>query len=109
MRIALKESSTMAVTYLELSQAYQTQVLELIEQSQKIAVQNASAWAKAARPFAKDLPGAREGLDVPAPKELVDNAFGFAAKLVSAQHAYWTAVASAVEPGLPKAKAPAAK
>jgi hypothetical protein len=95
----------MAPTYLELSKVYQDQVLALIEQSQKLAVQNAQAWAKAARPYAKDVP-APEGVDFPAPKELVDNAFGFAAKLVEAQHSYWSAVAGAVEPGLPKAKAP---
>jgi hypothetical protein len=98
----------MAPTYLELSKVYQDQVLALIEQSQKLAVQNAQAWAKAAQPYAKDVP-APEGVDVPAPKELIDNAFGFAAKLVEAQHSYWSAVAGAVAPGLPKAKAPASR
>ncbi len=98
----------MATTYLELSQAYQTQVLDFMAQSQKIAVENATAWAKATAPFAKDIP-APAGVDMPAPKELVDNAFGFAEKLVAAQHAYWTTVTGAVEPALPKVKTPAAK
>ena len=34
-------------SYLELSKTYQDQVLGLIEQSQKLAVESVSAWTKA--------------------------------------------------------------
>ena len=37
-------ATTTPTTYLELSKTYQEQVLGLIEQSQKLAVESVSAW-----------------------------------------------------------------
>ena len=93
-------------SYLELSKTYQEQVLGLIEQSQKLAVESVSAWTKAVQPVAKNAPAVPAG--VPTPKEIVDNQYAFAAKLLDAQHEYFTAVLTAAAPALPKA-APAAK
>jgi hypothetical protein len=42
------------------------------------------------------------------PKELLDNSYGFATKLLQAQHEYLSAVLTAAEPVVPKPK-PAAK
>ena len=93
--------------YLELSKNYQDQVLSLIEQSQKLAVESVSAWTKAVQPLAKNAPAAPVA-GVPSPKEIVDNQYGFATKLLEAQHEYFTAVLTAAAPVLPKT-APAAK
>jgi hypothetical protein len=105
--------ATNTTSYLELSKSYQDQVLGMIEQSQKIAVETVGAWAKAAQPYATATqPYAKvatpAGVDVPSPKELVDNAFGFAEKLLAAQHEFMAAVVTAAEPATPKA-APATK
>jgi hypothetical protein len=94
-------------SYLELSKTYQDQVLGLIEQSQKLAVESVSAWTKAVQPVAKNAPIAPIA-GVPSPKEIVDNQYGFATKLLEAQHEYFTAVLAAAAPVLPKT-APAAK
>ncbi len=79
----------------------------LIEQSQKLAVESVSAWTKAVQPLAKNAPAAPIA-GVPSPKEIVDNQYAFAAKLLEAQHEYFTAVLTAAAPVLPKT-APAAK
>jgi hypothetical protein len=94
-------------TYLELSKTYQEQVLGMIEQSQKMAVDSASAWAKAAQPLAKTAPTATAIPGMASPKDVVDNAFGFATKLMGAQHQYLTAVFAAAEPAMPKTPAAA--
>jgi hypothetical protein len=94
-------------TYLELSKTYQEQVLSMIEQNQKVTVDSVSAWAKATQPLAKTTPGATAIPGVSTPKELVDNAFGFATKLMSVQHQYLTEVFAAAEPAMPKASASA--
>ena len=96
-------------SYLELSKTYQDQVIGLIEQSQKLAVDGVAAWAKAAQPFSKTIPAAPVGpvAGLPTPKDVVDNAHAFTVKLLAAQHDYWTAVLTAAEPALPKT--PAAK
>ena len=99
--------TTATPTYLELSKNYQEQVLSLIEQSQKLAVESVSAWTKAVQPLAKTAPAAPIA-GVPTPKEIVDNQYGFAAKLLEAQHSYLTAVLTAAAPVMPKA-APATK
>lgn len=92
-------------TYLELSKTYQEQVLSMIEQSQKVTVDSVSAWAKAAQPLAKTTPVAAAIPGMSTPKELVDDAFGFATKLMHAQHQYLTDVFAAAEPATPKAPA----
>lgn len=89
-----------ANSYTELSKAYQDQVLGLIEQGQKLAVESVSAWTKAVQPVAKNAPAVPAG--VPTPKEIVDNQYAFAAKLLEAQHEYVTAVLTAAAPALPK-------
>jgi hypothetical protein len=95
-------------TYLDLSKTYQDQVLGLIEQSQKLTVDSVSAWAKATQPIAKAAPVTPAIPGVSSPKELIDNAYGFATKLLAAQHQYMSAVLAAAEPAVPKAT-PAAK
>jgi len=99
--------ATATPSYLELSKNYQDQVLSLIEQSQKLAVESVSAWTKAVQPLAKNAP-ATPVAGVPSPKEIVDNQYAFAAKLLDAQHEYFTAVLTAAAPVLPKT-APAAR
>jgi len=99
--------ATATPSYLELSKTYQDQVLSLIEQSQKLAVESVSAWTKAVQPIAKNAPAAPIA-GVPSPKEIVDNQYAFAAKLLDAQHEYFTAVLTAAAPVLPKT-APAAR
>jgi hypothetical protein len=97
-------------TYLELTKTYQDQVLGLIEQNQKLAVESVTAWAKAAQPLVKGAPAPAVApiAGVPTPKELVDSTYGFATKLLDAQHQYFTAVLAAAEPALPVApKVPA--
>jgi hypothetical protein len=94
-------------TYLELSKTYQEQVLGMIEQSQKMAVDSVSAWAKAAQPLAKTAPTATAIPGMASSKDVVDNAFGFATKLMGAQHQYLTAVFAAAEPAMPKTPAAA--
>ena len=92
----------MATTsYLELSKTYQEQVLGLFEQSQKLAVESVAAWSKAVQPIAKAAPAAPIA-GVPSPKEIVDNQYGFATKLLEAQHQLFTAVLTAAEPAMPK-------
>ena len=93
--------ATTPTSYLELSKTYQEQVLGLIEQSQKLAVESVSAWSKAVQPLAKNAPAAPVA-GLPTPKEIVDNQYGFAAKLLEAQHEYLTAVLNAAAPALPK-------
>jgi hypothetical protein len=100
-------ATTTPTSYLELSKTYQEQVLGLIEQSQKLAVESVSAWTKAVQPLAKNAPAVPVA-GVPSPKEIVDNQYGFATKLLEAQHEYFTAVLTAAAPVLPKT-APAAK
>jgi len=46
---------------------------------------------------------------VPSPKDLVDNAFGFAEKLLAAQHEFMAAIITAAEPATPKVATPVAK
>jgi hypothetical protein len=99
--------ATAAPSYLELSKTYQDQVLSLMEQSQKLAVESVSAWTKAVQPLAKNAPAAPVA-GLPTPKEIVDNQYAFAAKLLEAQHEYLSAVLTAAAPVLPKA-APVAK
>jgi hypothetical protein len=99
--------ATATPSYLELSKTYQEQVLSLIEQSQKLAVESVSAWTKAVQPLAKNAPAAPIA-GVPSPKEIVDNQYAFAAKLLDAQHEYFTAVLTAAAPVLPKT-APASR
>jgi hypothetical protein len=103
----------MSTTYLDLSKKYQEQVLGMIEQSQKLTVDSVSAWAKAAQPIAKAAPVTPAIPGVSSPKELIDNAYGFATKLLGAQHQYLTAVLTAAEPVVaktpPAATPPAAK
>jgi hypothetical protein len=99
----------MATTYIGLSKTYQEQLLGLIEQNQKLAVDSVTAWAKATQPYARDMT-VPAGADLPAARELLEDNFTFAQKLLSAQHSYWNAVLAAAEPALPKTKAaPAAK
>jgi hypothetical protein len=99
-------------TYLELSKTYQDQVLSMIEQSQKVTIDSVSTLAKTTQPLVKATPVAAAIPGVPSPQELIDNAFGFATKLLTAQHEYLTEVFAAAEPAMPKApaatKAPAA-
>lgn len=92
-------------TYLELSKTYQDQVLSMIEQSQKVTIDSVSTWAKATQPLAKSTPAAAAIPGVSSPQELVDNAFGFATKLLNAQHEYLTEVFAAAEPAMPKGPA----
>ena len=99
--------ATTPTSYLELSKTYQEQVLGLIEQSQKLAVESVAAWTKAVQPLAKNVP-AIPVAGVPSPKELVDNQYGFTTKLLEAQHEYFSAVFAAAAPALPKA-APVAR
>ena len=99
--------ATTPTSYLELSKTYQEQVLGLIEQSQKLAVESVAAWTKAVQPLAKNVP-AIPVAGVPSPKELVDNQYGFTTKLLEAQHEYFSAVFAAAAPVLPKA-APVAR
>jgi aryl-alcohol dehydrogenase-like predicted oxidoreductase len=99
--------TTSTPTYLELSKTYQEQMLSMIEQSQKVAVDSVSAWAKATQPLAKNAPVATAIPGMASPKDLVDNAFGFATKLMDAQHEYLTAVFAAAEPAMPKTPAAA--
>lgn len=94
-------------TYLDLSKTYQDQLLGMIEQSQKLTVDSVSAWAKAAQPLAKAVPATPAVPGVVSPKELIDNSYGFATKLLQAQHEYMSAVLAAAEPVVPKT--PAAK
>ena len=89
-------------TYLDVSKTYQEQLLGMIEQSQKLAVDSVSAWAKAAKPLAKAAPVAPAVEGAVLPKELLDNSYGFAAKLLEAQHEYFSAVLAAAEPAVPK-------
>jgi hypothetical protein len=89
-------------TYLDVSKTYQEQLLSMIEQSQKLAVDSVSAWAKAAKPLAKTAPAAPAVEGAVSPKELLDNSYGFAAKLLEAQHEYLSAVLAAAEPAVPK-------
>ena len=95
-------------TYLDLSKTYQEQLLGMIEQSQKLTVDSVSAWAKAAQPLAKAAPVTPAVPGVVSPKELLDNSYGFATKLLRAQHEYLSAVLTAAEPVVPK-PTPAAK
>jgi hypothetical protein len=95
-------------TYLDLSKTYQEQLLDMIEQSQKLTVDGVAAWAKAAQPLAKAAPAAPAMEGAVSPKELLDNSYAFATKLLEAQHEYLSAVLAAAEPVVPKPK-PAAK
>ena len=97
----------MTNTYLELSKTYQEQVLGMIEQNQKLTVDSVSAWAKAAQPLAKAAPATPAIPGASSPKELIDNSFGFAAKLLNAQHEYLAAVLAAAEPGVAKTQSAA--
>jgi hypothetical protein len=99
--------STSTPTYLELSKTYQEQMLGMIEQSQKVAVESVTAWAKATQPLAKNAPVTTAVPGMASPKDLVDNAFGFATKLMGAQHEYLSAVFAAAEPAMPKTPAAA--
>lgn len=91
-------------SYLELSKTYQDQILGLFEQSQKLAVDSVAAWTKAVQPLAKNAPAVPVA-GLPTPKEVVDNQFAFATKVLEAQHEYVTAVLAAAAPALPKAAA----
>ena len=93
--------------YADLQKSYQDQILSVIEQSQNIAVESVAAWAKAAQPLTKAVPAAPASALAPTAKELVESSFGFATRLLDAQHSYWTAVLAAAEPAMPKT--PAAK
>jgi hypothetical protein len=95
-------------TYLDLSKTYQEQVLGMIEQSQKLTVESVSAWAKATQPLAKAAPVTPAIPGIVSPKELIDNSYAFATKLLHAQHEYMSAVLTAAEPVVPKTT-PAAK
>jgi len=89
-------------TYLDLSKTYQEQVLGMIGQSQKLTVESVSAWAKAAQPLAKAAPVTPAIPGIVSPKELIDNSYAFATKLLHAQHEYMSAVLTAAEPVVPK-------
>jgi hypothetical protein len=95
-------------TYLDLSKTYQEQLLDMIEQSRKLTVEGVSAWAKAAQPLAKAAPATPAFEGAVSPKELLDNSYGFATKLLQAQHEYLSAVLAAAQPAVPK-PTPAAK
>lgn len=77
-------------TYLEFSKAAQDQILETAKQNQKIAVQltqqAAQAWAQTIAPYAGQIPPVANIEGMPTAEELVENSFGFAKKMLDAQH-----------------------
>ena len=96
-------ATTTPTSYLELSKTYQEQVLGLIEQSQKLAVESVSAWTKAVQPLAKNAPG-RPGRRRPVAEGARRQPYGFATKLLEAQHEYFTAVFAAAAPVMPEGR-----
>jgi len=85
-------------TYLELSKAAQDQILKAAKQNQKIAIQATQAWAKAAAPYAGQIPAAQAIDGMPTPEELVENSFGFAKQLLDAQQELVLGMAQAWAP-----------
>jgi hypothetical protein len=94
------------MTPTELLTNYETQVLSAVKQGQDAVVQGVKTWAEAGKGLVPaELPAmpAMPGLDMlPAPQDVINNAFAFLDKLLAAQREFATAVLSAAKPVLVK-------
>jgi len=93
----------------EITERIQDQVLEFVKTGQEAvidAVRNLSSTVEGVLPEA-----AKTGLatNIPVATEAVDTAFGFAGKVLEAQHGFVTQVLGAVTPGTSAPATPAAK
>ncbi len=95
------------MTYPELSKVAQEQILATIEQGQELALSSVELWATSVAPFAR-AQQTSVSFDVPAPKDVVANSFGFAEKILASQKAFAEKVVAASAPvfaaSAPKAK-----
>jgi len=87
-------------TYLELSKQAQDQFLAAVAETQKVALQGVSLWAESAQSPSFAVPAG-----LPTAEQLIDNSFGFAAKVLDAQKAFAKQVASVIAPVAPKVAA----
>ncbi|MHB1444155.1 MAG: hypothetical protein ACYCTI_01935 [Acidimicrobiales bacterium] len=93
----------------EMTERIQDQVLDFVKTGQEAvidAVRNISSTVEGVLPGA-----AKSGLaaNIPVATEAVDSAFGFAGKVLEAQHGFVTQVLGAVTPGTSAPAAPATK
>jgi hypothetical protein len=96
-------------TAAELSKTAQAKVLDGIKQSQKAVIDSISIWAKAVEsmtPATPSLPKLPLAEGVPAPEEIVTEAFAFAEKLLISQKEFTLQVLAAAAPAAPKQAAP---
>lgn len=82
----------------EMITALEDQVLETIRQTQDAVVKAVKTWADAGKNVVPDLPPLPFAEQLPNTAELIDNAFGFADRLLSAQRDFASAVLDAARP-----------
>src|SRR5436190_1167959 len=91
-------------TPLEVSKAFQEQVLGAIAQTQEVALAGVELWTKSVTPIVTQAPPT---IDFPTPAQLIANSFGFAESLLAAQKDFAEKVVAKAEPVFTAASAAA--
>lgn len=86
------------------AQAAQEQTLKVVRQSQQAVVDAVRTWAEAVESAIPELPALPYGDRIPTPTELVEQSFGFAEKLLEAQHEFAQKLLAAASPVLEKSE-----
>ena len=89
------------MTLLETAASVQDQVLEAIKASQKAVIPAVKTFAETTAPIAGILPPPPFADKFPTVSDLVDSAFGFAAKLIAMQKEFVTKLFEAYPPATP--------
>src|SRR5437867_12869802 len=86
----------------EATRSAQDQFLATVRQSQQAVVDAVAAWAQAVKEITPAPPPVPGGGELPKPREVIDNAFDFAQKLLDAQRDFAQNVINAASPVLDK-------
>jgi hypothetical protein len=87
-------------TVAELAQTAQEQTLAAIRQSQQLVVEAVKAWSETVEKAVPKVPQLPFAEELPTPKQLVDQGFGFAEQLLKAQREFAEQVLAAAAPVL---------
>jgi hypothetical protein len=89
---------------LEYAIASQERLLTAIEQSQSAMVDVVGTWAKAVENATPELPAIPVAAALPSLEELIANTYGFAGKMLEAQHKFAKDLAAAAAPAVKTTK-----
>ena len=91
----------------QLTDSVQTQVLDLLNKAQDATVDGVRTIAETVEGYVPELPALPFADRLPEPSSVVDDAFGFAAKLLDSQRNFAKELFAAVAPVVSKVSEPA--